>query len=210
MAYLFNGTNQYLSTASSPVSGSPMTIAAWMRATATGGARAIAVGVNGGAHRNQLTATYGTFGLQATSVGTGGVVASNGTAAISSGTLVHGCAVFTSQSSRTLYIDGTAQPTDTANVGTQITADAISIGSGWSTTLGAYYSGDIAEAGVWNVALTAAEVASLAKGFACDRVRPQSLVFYAPLIRDLHDLAGGRTITNNNTATVSNHPRVYA
>jgi hypothetical protein len=80
----------------------------------------------------------------------------------------------------------------------------------WAGVVGNYFSGDIAEVGVWNVALTADEIASLADGFTCDRVRPQSLVFYAPLIRDLADLAGGRAITNNNTATVANHPRVYA
>jgi hypothetical protein len=67
-----------------------------------------------------------------------------------------------------------------------------------------------AEVGIWNVALTAAEIASLAKGMTCDKVRPQSLVFYAPLIRNLQDVRGGLTITNNNTATVANHPRVYA
>ena len=70
--------------------------------------------------------------------------------------------------------------------------------------------GRIAEVGLWNAALTASEIASLADGMTCDKVRPQSLVFYAPLIRDLQDLRGGLSITNNNTATVANHPRVYA
>jgi hypothetical protein len=49
-----------------------------------------------------------------------------------------------------------------------------------------------------------------ADGMTCDKIRPQSLVFYAPLVRDLIDVKGGLTITNNNTATVANHPRVYA
>jgi hypothetical protein len=80
----------------------------------------------------------------------------------------------------------------------------------YSTTLGAYLTGLIAEVGIWNAALTAAEIASLADGMTCDKVRPQSLVFYAPLVRDLIDVKGGLTITNNNTATVANHPRVYA
>jgi len=44
----------------------------------------------------------------------------------------------------------------------------------------------------------------------CDKVRPESLVFYAPLVRDLQDVCEGLTITNNNGATVANHPRVYA
>jgi hypothetical protein len=40
-------------------------------------------------------------------------------------------------------------------------------------------------------------------------VRPQSLVFYAPLIRSLQDLARNATITNGNSATVEVHPRIY-
>ena len=71
-------------------------------------------------------------------------------------------------------------------------------------------NGLIAEVGIWNVALTADEIASLADGMTCDKVRPQSLVFYAPLVRELQDVKGGLTITNNNGATVANHPRVYA
>ncbi len=70
-------------------------------------------------------------------------------------------------------------------------------------------NGLIAEVGLWNVALTAEEIASLAKGMTCDKVRPQSLVFYAPLVRNLVDAKGGLTITNNNSATVANHPRIY-
>jgi hypothetical protein len=54
------------------------------------------------------------------------------------------------------------------------------------------------------------EIASLAAGMTCDKVRPQSLVFYAPLVRNLQDVKGGLTITNNNSATVAAHPRVYA
>jgi hypothetical protein len=70
--------------------------------------------------------------------------------------------------------------------------------------------GLIAEVGIWNAALTAEEVASLANGMTCDKIRPQNLVFYAPLVRDLVDQKGGLTITNTNSATVANHPRVYA
>lgn len=75
---------------------------------------------------------------------------------------------------------------------------------------GLFFTGRVAEVGIWNVALTAAEIASLADGMTCDKVRPQSLVFYAPLVRDLQDVRGGLTITNNNAATVATHPRVYA
>ena len=72
----------------------------------------------------------------------------------------------------------------------------------WST-------GDFAELGMWQATLTAEEVASLAKGMTCDKVRPQSLIYYTPLIRDIQDLARGMTLTDTNS-TVANHPRVYA
>jgi hypothetical protein len=69
-------------------------------------------------------------------------------------------------------------------------------------------SGDFAELGMWQASLTAEEVASLAKGMTCDKVRPQSLVYYTPLIRDIQDLARGMTLTDTNS-TVANHPRIY-
>ncbi len=84
------------------------------------------------------------------------------------------------------------------------------MGARFGPTLAGYMNGLLAEVGIWNVALTAEEIASLAKGMTCDKVRPQSLVFYAPLVRNLQDVKGGLTITNNNTATVADHPRVYA
>lgn len=71
----------------------------------------------------------------------------------------------------------------------------------WST-------GDFAELGMWQATLTAEEVASLAKGMTCDKIRPQSLVYYTPLIRDIQDLARGMTLTNTDS-TVANHPRIY-
>jgi hypothetical protein len=66
----------------------------------------------------------------------------------------------------------------------------------------------MAEFATWNATLTDAEIAALAAGFTADQIRPQSLQFYAPLIRDLVDLRAGRSITNVNGATVSTHPRI--
>ncbi len=62
---------------------------------------------------------------------------------------------------------------------------------------------------MWQATLTAEEIASLAKGMTCDKIRPQSLVYYTPLIRDIQDLARGMALTNTDS-TVANHPRVYA
>jgi len=73
---------------------------------------------------------------------------------------------------------------------------------------GAYANGDIAEVGVWNVTLTAEEIAGLAKGFRCRMIRPQSLRFDLRMIRDLQDLSQALAMTNTNGATVSPHPRI--
>ena len=212
MAFTLNGSTQYLS-ASAPANGSPMTIAAWCNPRIVQSGVPVSVGVGSGSHRNQLQVVNGGVGVlavQLAAVGGLGTFTQPTTDTSASGKWLHGAAVFTSATSRTPYLNGAAGTTNTADVGTQNTFNATTIGARWSTTLGLYFDGDIAEVGVWNVALTAAEIASLAKGFTCDRVRPQSLVFYAPLIRDLVDVRGGLAITNNNTATVANHPRVYA
>lgn len=122
----------------------------------------------------------------------------------------HVAGVFSSQTSRRTYLNGVAGTENTTDIGSQNTATDILIGARRNTGIGNYFQGSIAEVGIWNAALTADEIASLADGITCDKVRPQSLVFYAPLTRELQDVRGGLSITNNNTATVANHPRVYA
>lgn len=73
-----------------------------------------------------------------------------------------------------------------------------------------YWSGKISEIAIWKgYGLSAAEVTALSKGIAAPRVRARDLSFYAPLIRNLQDVRGGLAITNNNGATVANHPRLY-
>ena len=91
-----------------------------------------------------------------------------------------------------------------------INQDKLVIGSRiFNNVYGQFLSGTISEAAIWSVALTDAEIASLAKGFSPRRIRPQSLVFYAPLLRNLQDLRKGLALTAVNSPTVANHPRVY-
>jgi hypothetical protein len=187
-----------------------MTIAAWTYPTTLGIAAAIvSAGVASGSNRNHIQlAPFGTFRIF--SVGSSGTFSADGPSTVSQNTWHHLAGVFESTASRTAYVDGSAGTTTTTNCGSQATANSIVIGARWQGWLANYYRGGVAEVGIWNVALTAAEIASLAKGMTCDKIRPQSLVFYAPLVRDLIDAKGGLTITNNNGATVANHPRVYA
>lgn len=75
---------------------------------------------------------------------------------------------------------------------------------------GLQYNGLIAEVCIWKgYSLTTAEIQSLKIGFKASSVRREFISFYAPLVRNLIDIKGGLTITNNNSATVANHPRIY-
>jgi hypothetical protein len=211
MAYDFNGTNQYLTIGSCPVSAVPITIAIWYNGD-TAPSTAIPfivvwssssndrINIAKGNAANDIVATYIDEGVSN--------AASTALGAYSTGSWKHACGVFSSNSSRAVYSDGVAATENTASLAALSSFDRITIGSNHVASL--FHDGKLAEVGIWNVALTADEIASLAKGMTCDKVRPQSLVFYAPLVRELQDVKGGLTITNNNTATVANHPRVYA
>jgi hypothetical protein len=111
--------------------------------------------------------------------------------------------VYLNGAQQTLAFTGTIPSTTSNNVA----LETMRIGRG--AYLNAWSTGDFAELGMWQATLTAEEVASLAKGMTCDKIRPQSLVYYTPLIRDIQDLARGMTLTDTNS-TVANHPRVYA
>jgi hypothetical protein len=118
----------------------------------------------------------------------------------SANTWSHACGVSAAANSRTVYLDGTGT-SNTANVATLNNATNIEIG--WS-----FFAGRLAECGIWDIALTADDVASLAKGYTCDRVRPESLIFYAPLVRNIQDIIEAKSLSNSG-ATVIAHPRVY-
>jgi hypothetical protein len=214
MARSFNGSSQYLLASSAPATGFPMTLAAWCRPTSMTGTRTIIALGQAPAltrHRNQIV-MLSTGALRVT-----GATSTSGfadtTATATTNQWVHAAGVVTSLSSRTIYMNGGNAVTSTATIAAYNTFTEMGIGAQQGSTASTYenfWAGDLAEVGVWNVALTADEIASLGKGVTCDQVRPQSLVFYSPLIRNIADMARGVTLTNVNTATVSDHPRVYA
>lgn len=116
--------------------------------------------------------------------------------------------VSSSVTSRFVFLDDSKSLVQTGNIApSQI--DTLAIGTGVLSNVATNpANGQLAEAALWSVDLTDAEIASLTKGFKPYRIRPQSLVFYAPLVRNLQDVKAGRALTNNNTATVAVHPRV--
>ena len=208
MAYEFNGTNQRLSCPPARTS-APMTMACWFYMKIGGVKPILTAGVVGGNDKFQLYASSGANGgtgafVQAAAVSDTGVQNSN----LALLTWHHGASVFSSTTNRIAYFKGASGTSNTTSVSPS-GINTFDIGTRYSPTLGNYLNGLIAEVGIWNADLTAAEIAALAKGMTCDKIRPQSLVFYSPLVRDLIDQKGGLALTNNNGATVSNHPRIY-
>jgi hypothetical protein len=83
------------------------------------------------------------------------------------------------------------------------------IGGRWNGgSRGFFVNAKIAEAAIWNIALTNDEVLSLSKGFAPYLIRPMNLRFYNRCLQRSQDLSGGRTLTEVNI-TNFDHPRIY-
>jgi urease beta subunit len=217
MAFSFNGTSQYL-TFSEYIPENIGTLAVftkpnstpsafvpfmWRTRQSTGSFNAPFFGVGSG---NQAFFSVQNGSSDSYNFGTSNNVIPNNT-------WTHACVTWNT-STAVIYINGQNSASSSIN-------QALNFGLTHSVCLGArititastadrYFPGQLADIAAWNVNLTAAEIASLAKGMTPDKIRPQNLVFYAPLVRNLQDVRGGLTITNNNGATVANHPRVYA
>jgi len=216
MAYSFTtASSQYLSSTLSSLSPYQLTISCWFNSNnITTNQALVYIGLSTSTSRLLLAALGATAGdpitFDAIPSSGGAAISVNSTTGYSANTWNHACGVATSATLRTVYLNGGSSGTSTTSV-TPAAANRLTIGSRLSAgTPGVFMDGSIAEVGIWNASLTIDEIASLAKGMTCDKIRPQSLVFYAPLVRDLVDQKGGLTITNNNGATVANHPRVYA
>lgn len=213
MAYLFATASQrYLSVSSAPATAAPLTISAWFKYPSTGANQTIA-GVNavgtGSTHSLRLAVNASNF-LAATAVVNATAYSSLYTGSYTPDSISHGCAVFASSTSRTAYLNGIAATSSTTSA-TPSGINQLQIGAHVAAAGGqAYANGWVAEVGFWSAALSASEITSLANGASPRLVRPQSLIFYAPLIRDLVDVRGGLSISNINSATVTDHPRIYA
>jgi hypothetical protein len=210
MARTFSSGN-YLICSSSPVSQWPFTIAAWTRRTATPGASGNTFmrlrKSSNTIQWSQILFRNATDYPIAIGVGDGAsnYYTQSATSATSTNTWHHGCAVFASNNSRTIYADGGNSATATTNVTTMTGLDQILIGVS--------QVGQVAHAGLWSVALTAAEVAMLYNGgIGVDprSVRPDALVGYWPLIAgdDDRDWWGQYNMSVTGSLTDFRHPPV--
>ena len=207
---LVAASSQYLQHNAAVVAAEPLTMAAWFNPASIGNNVILAVSTEGGVDRWQLqiAAPAAVHALLASPLGSSSGNAGTPTA----GAWQHGAAVFASSTSRTAYYNGTPGTTDTVSVAVNGgVANRTNIGARFNTAIGGFWDGGLAEAAIWNVALTAAEIAALAKGFSPLLIRPTALVAHWPLIgRHSPELSrkGGSGMTLVNAPAQADHPRI--
>ena len=167
------------------------------------------------------TSTFGvaSLNLRSTGYATAEVLKRGGSAMASSASQYsadvwqHFCAVFASSTSRTVYMDGVA--------GTEVTTSAdvkgdsakrLSIGE-YATTWNREMNGHLADVALWNVALSASEVAILADAYTAIQVRPDSLVSYYPFVSNSVDVMGNNYLSfgtdgTAGSSTFAEHTRI--
>ena len=130
------------------------------------------------------------------------------TTGYSANTWHHAALVQAASNDHAVYIDGgskgtAAQDSSPANI------DSTGISVRATSALGREISGMVAEAAIWNAALTDAEIAALyCNGIGTDprTVRPGNLVAYWPLTGHDNDLVGGYHLTPYNSPTWAQGP----
>lgn len=213
MAREFSGTDQYLDLASAPVTGVPLTMSAWYRydTAIADEAEHTVLSLTDADAFNELTIEVGRTGGVDYAIAMVNENNTNLGFALSTtpptiNTWQHLAGVFTSTSSRTVYLNGGNNATETTT-STPATISNVNIGATLSNSvITKDFNGAIAECAIWNVALTATEILALSQGYSPILVRPGSLVFYTPLVRELTNFKG--TAMTNNSSTVFDHPRI--
>lgn len=194
-----------------PVTATPLTIACWFNAPNITGAFYLAsVGDfdTDNYFRIEAAGNVASDPVRAAAAAGGSLAAAATSVGYSANTWSHACGVFTSSTSRTAYLNGGNAVTNATNRAPSgidyVAIGNVRVANAWTSATAPI----VAEVGVWNVALNVDEIASLSKGFRSDSIRPQSLVFYAPLVRNINDIRGGLTLTSLGT-TEAQHPRIY-
>lgn len=222
MARLFDDSDlQLLSNGAAVLTAEPITMACWFYSDdATSEFALMNLGAsanNRATHLLELRGDVGGDPVRALSLrDPSGSLGVDTTTGYSANTWHHACGVWAAVDDRRVFIDGGSKGTTTSSL-TVTTLDRTTIGVLRRSLDVIHLSGRIAEAAFWNVALTDAEVAVVAK-FSPLFVKPENLVFYMRGFRETSsgddmDIIGGLVMTSEGTAgDVGNtpHPEIFS
>lgn len=127
----------------------------------------------------------------------------------STGVWEHYCAVEAAADDRRVYLNGGSKGTDATSK--TPTLDRTAIGAILRSSAAGYWSGFLSLPTVWSVALSDAEVASLAAGAPPESIRPESIVSAWDLDSGggLYDRFGQLTLSATGTTESDDHPPVW-
>ena len=210
MARNFVGSSsQYLSRNNAIATGAPITMACWARVTNALAAQSfMSIQTTIGSDRFTLTVNATGNIVAAATVG-GTTQAATTTGAMTNNTWAHCVAVFSSSTNRVAYLNGVASTASTvSSIPSSLTQFMIGARR-QAGALGLYLTGQIAEAAIWNFALTASEINSLYQLTATPlQIRRDNLQAYWPLgglygdtDNDLSNNLYSLTATNSPTFT---------
>lgn len=186
----FNGTTQYLNLATLPVTKVPFAMAGWFRfdtAIGTGAENAI-MSLTQATSTNEFTIEIGN---DVSDVAIAEVNENNvnlGFAESTTSPLVnvwnHIVGNFETATSRTVYLNGANNATQTTS-SSPANVSNINIGATLSSSSAIkFFNGAIGELAIWKDIHKLIDITNLAKGMSPKLVRPNDLVFYAPLRAD--------------------------
>lgn len=204
-AFNFNGTSQYVELADVTTVDLPngdWAISVKFRRTTTGTADNIYLGTGSTAFFF-LYVTSGNVLEVAMGDDSGNFIGLGNVATVND-TNWHHAVVMRSGSTKSLYLDGSLNDSDTGTFGAVTFTSTTKFGHEGTET--AWWPGDMAEAAMWARALSTAEISGLNAGFA-PSCYPGSRRWYVRMIRDYNEIASAITVTNNSTTVVA-HPRI--
>ena len=191
-----------------------ITIAAWIKSNgvATTGVEGIIAGVvTNAANNHRLTLSISTGGaIQAVSRDTGANSASSSASISETTNWHHAAAVWTANNSRAAFLDGANKGTDT-NSRTPSGMNRTIVGLGGDANFDLY--GKVAHVGIWNVALSDGDIATLAGGANPQSVQLANLVAYWTLDTNASpedDVIGANDLTVTTATYSSDNPTVSA
>lgn len=210
MAKFFVRTSsQYMTVASTPITAAPMTVSCWFRPSSfAANGRVLSIG-DVDVTNEQWSLGYNTLGRARWSAQTsaGEAFATYTGASMSTSVWYNLIGVEAAANSRIVYLDGASATNTTSRA--PAGADTLRVAAKVASTPADFADGDIAELGIWDVALTTDEIASLVRGYSPLFVRPGNLVFYMPLVRQNTEVVGGLSLSEVASPTVSDHCRTY-
>lgn len=211
MARVFNGSTQYTEATATPISGWPLTIAAWARTSDNASAQSVvSLGTSSG------VLDYIDLQFNGSLAGdpirwlpsNGSAVASISTTGYSVNVWHHLAGRSSSNTDHAVFLDGGSKGTNASSLSFPTNVSEVTHGSVWRNDgRFRYLSGSVFWPAIWNVALEDAEIASLAAGVSPLLIRPDSLVYFSPLgglDGDYdNDIVGGLNLTAYNSPTWS-------